>query len=223
MSSFIVVTLTSILEVGSLALINWLLARTQPSGLRIIWYFFSLSVIVTAEIGLHARYTSAINEHGQFVGDYGHILELGLHFMSDLNTDLLVFLGLLVAIILPQLLSYVISGLFGVASMPLFAGRSTTIFVWAVIKSFTVCSGIWFTISIMGALGVFSIPNYPGMWLLSMLLLQLAFAMLWGYEQGKESLNVLINGANKRWPQLVRPLLIAHGWCTRRSKLHESA
>lgn len=178
MLSHAAITLTSILEVCSLIFINWLLARTQPSGLRMIWYFFSLSLVATTEIGLHARYMNAINEHGQFLGEYGHLLELGLHLMSDLNTDILMFLGLLVVVILPQLLSYVMSGLFGVASMPLFAARSTTIFVWAIVKSFTVCSGIWFTVCIMGAMGVFSVPNYPGMLLLSALLLQLAFAML---------------------------------------------
>ncbi|VVP33177.1 hypothetical protein PS865_04469 [Pseudomonas fluorescens] len=216
MLSYAAVAIISIPGLGSLILLNWLLARTQPSGLRIIWYFFSLSLVVTTEIGLHARYINAINEHGQFIGNYGHVLEWGLHFMSDLNTDMLMFIGLLVAVMLPQLLSYVMSGLFGVASMPLFAGRSTTIFVWAVIKSFTVCSGIWFTISIMGAMNVFSVPNYSGMCLLSALLLVMAFGILWGYEEGKAVLTELIDGANKRWPHLVRPLLIAHRWCTRR-------
>lgn len=198
-------------------LINWLLARAEASGLRTIWYFFSLSLVVTTEIGLHARYINAINEHGQFVGDYGHILELGLHLMSDLNTDMIVFAGLLIAVILPQLLSYGMSGLSGVAAIPLYAERSTTIFVWLVIKSFTVCSGIWFTISIMGALDVFSVPNYSKMWFLSILLLELSFAMLWGYEEGKEVLTVIIGGANRRWPRLVRPLQKAHRWCTRLS------
>ncbi|UZA66855.1 hypothetical protein [Pseudomonas viridiflava] len=210
--------LICMLQVGSLILSNWLIARTQPTGLRVIWYFFSLSVVLTAEIALHARYVNAINEHGQFLGDYGHLLEFGLHFMSDLNTDILVFLGILVAVILPQLLSYVMSGLFGVASMPVFAGRSAAIFAWAVIKSFTVCSGIWFAISIMGSMRVFSVPNYPGMLLLSALLLLIAFGMLWSYEEGKIALCEIFYGAYRRWPHLIHPLLITHRWFIRREE-----
>lgn len=218
MLNLITLIFLTIFFFASLASLNILIARTHPSSLRMIWYLFSLSFVVTAEVGLHARHINAINEQGQFVGDYEHILQLGLELMSDLKTDVLVFVGVLIAVILPQMLSYVLSGFFGCASIPLFEGRSTTLFVWALIKSFTACSGIWFAIAILGGTGMFSVPNNLGMGSFSALLLLLAFSILWIYEEGKSILGDILGGANKRWPCLVRPFLITHHWFIRRQK-----
>jgi hypothetical protein len=204
---------------GAGTLLNYLMARTSPSNLRVIWYLFSLTLVITGEVGLHARYINAISAQGQFEGDYGHLLEWGLNFMSDLNTDVLVFLAILVAVVLPQLISYVINGLFGCAATPLFAGRSTTLFVWAVIKSFTVCSGIWFAIFMMGAANMFDVPNLAGMGLFAGLLLLIAFGMLWTFEEGKAMLVEIFNAVNNRWPHLARPFLRIHRHFTRTTRI----
>ena len=128
-----------------------LLSRKHGRDLRVVWYFFSLSLVITCGIVWWAINTGAIDEHGTFHGNAGDAIKKVLNIMLDLNADIQIFATIAAVITVPQLLSYVLSGFCGCAALPLLIEESFRFFVWNLVKSFAVVSGILLPLALFGA------------------------------------------------------------------------
>ena len=194
------------------------LANRHGGDVRVVWYLFSLSVVCTLVAALWATDIGAIDAVGVFQGRWGAMINWLLKFMLDLETDLKIFAALLAIFVAPQMANYLLSGLFGCASAPIFVGKAFGFFIWSVVKSFVVASGILSTVSIYGwAHGwmEWSVKGAVSMLLLSLMLLSMSFWILHVYRDvgGDEAAKSLAPRALR----VQRFFGRLHVWFTRKS------
>jgi hypothetical protein len=127
------------------------LARDSSRDVRVVTYFFSLAVTVTAVIVGFAVHAGAVSDAGEFVGEAGEWFRTLLKVMLDLPTDIAIFFAAAVTVLLPQFLSYLLSLPVRSARAPLLVGFTLKIFLWLVVKSFTTFAGVMVAISIAGS------------------------------------------------------------------------
>jgi len=191
------------------------LRTRHGAAVRTVWYFFSLACFATLLVAYWAVATGAIDANGNFQGEAGALVNKLLFFMLDLNADFIFLYALVSLLIVPQLLSYVLSGFFGCASIPLLIESGMAFLAWGIAKSFAVASGIlvsyllvgvwheWFSINWLSALAFF---------VLSLLLVSFSFGILHGYYEA----NTVIKWIRNRCPEILIFLLRRiHKWATR--------
>lgn len=219
LSTFSLLTLFTAIVLATLIVI-WQagkkLADQHGSDLRIVWYLFSLSSVCTAMAAGWASSVGAINPSGSFQGNWGNAIETLLRFMLDLDTDVKLFAAILAVFVIPQVSSYLLSGLLGCASSPIFVGRAFALFVWSVVKSFVVASGILLTVAIYGSARGWVAWNLKGavsMSFSSLMLLMLSFACLYLY---RDIGNTFALPASGRGLRVQRGLASVRSWLTRK-------
>lgn len=161
------------------------LAERNASDIRIVWYFFSLSLTSTLLIAWWASSVGAIDATGSFHGTAGSVLHRLLDVMLDLETDLKVLFGLAALVIAPQLLGYLLSSPFGCSTAPILVGPTFRFVFWSVVKFFVVAAGIFLVIAWYGwAHGWSGLDGRKaaGLTLTGLLMLVLAFALLYLYR-----------------------------------------
>ena len=195
------------------------LSRRYGGDIRVVWYFFSLSFVSTSGIAWWGIKIGALDERGAFQGNTGEVINKLLSFMLDINTDLYIIFAIVVLVIIPQLFSYILSGLFGCATAPMLMAGSLRFLVWGVTKSFVVVAGVLLSIS------VFGLWNHWAKWTLegagalvytSVMLIAIAFAILLSYREAKS----VVGQLQKSCPDgICRMLALMHRWFTRSNKL----
>jgi hypothetical protein len=148
--AYIALAALTALALTGITLAGRKLADKYGSDIRIVWYLLSLSTVCTLTVAIWARSAGAIDAMGLFQGQWGSTLHSLLKFMLDLDTDINVLIAILAIVVVPQAVSYLLSGLFGCASAPILVGKAVSFFVWSVVKSFVVAAGILLTVSIYG-------------------------------------------------------------------------
>lgn len=184
--------------------------------MRVISYLFSLSFVCTCIAALWASSIGALDGAGVFQGRWGSLVNRLLIFMLDLETDIKVFLAILAIFVIPQITSYLLSGLFGCAAAPIFVGRAVSFFVWSVVKSITVASGIVFTVALYGwASGwtSWSLKGAASMLWSSFMFIAVAFGFLYAY---RDIDGLTITSSEKALP-IKNRLTRLRAWFTRRS------
>jgi hypothetical protein len=120
--------------------------RQEHAGhVHTIWYIFSLAFCITL-IFYSSLPTFSYNDAELSVSDSEDVItQLGRNFI-DISTDLYgeIYLigGLIIIVVIPQIMSFVISGIFGCASRPVFVERITNIATLSFIKFLSVFAGI---------------------------------------------------------------------------------
>jgi len=183
-----------LLEFFAILFLGLKLAISHPSDVRIVWYLFSLSCVTTT---LAALWAISIDVYGSFQGYLGGNVNSILKFMLDLDTDIKVLCSALVVFVVPQACSYVLSGLYGCASAPIFVGRAVGIFVWSIVKSSVVAAGITISLAIIGNCKDWtgwSLRGTSAMIALSLMLLMSAFGGLCAYRDGTSTVTVSAMG-----------------------------
>jgi hypothetical protein len=199
------------------------LADRHASDIRIICYFFSLSLVCTSIGAFWATSIGAIDTTGTFQGRWGEATNALLKFMLDINTDLQVFAAVLGLFVLPQILSYVLSGLFGCAAAPILIGPALTVFVWSVVKSFAVAAGIVLPIAICGwckGWAGWSLRGTTSMAVFSSLLLAIAF---WFQYMARDVATPVKGPPTKLARRVRRSLARLDSWFTRKSPRRPNA
>jgi uncharacterized membrane protein len=123
-----------------------LVGSKQPGYIRIVWYLFSLAVVLFSIVFLWAVNVGAINQEGEYNGDTGAVLKSVIDFILDLNKDFVVLNVVLALILLPQFISYTLSGLTGHATSPSLVKEAVSFWSWGLVKSLAVVSGVFFYI-----------------------------------------------------------------------------
>lgn len=134
------------------------LAKNWGSDVRLVSYLAALSGIVAYIVASIASDLGAIDTSGKFAGSMGKHLNALLHLVLDLSTDLKLVGAAVAIVLLPQLISYVVSGLFGCAHKPLFTGLTLRVAFWLSVKPFVIVGGVMLALAAFG-----NIHNWAGM------------------------------------------------------------
>lgn len=208
-----------VITAGSLALILFFadqLSRRNQSDIRVVWYFFGLSAVISLLLTAWAINAEAVDAQGQFHGKAGQVLSFLLKSALDIKASLLLCAGIVALIVAPQLLSYFLSGLSGCATAPLFVQGSLGFFAWGLVKSLSVAAGVILVVPTYAWIERWkdwSFSNALGMILLAEMLVALAFCALFVYRGMVHAPRVLVQAC----PQSVLGLLEStRRWMSRR-------
>lgn len=210
--------LAGILVVGFLWLMHYsgkMLRTKHDSDIRVVWYFYGLTVVISSLIGLWAVNYGAINSSGSFVGEAGAFINNLIKASVDINLSIIIILAFLSLVLLPQFICYLFSGVYGVAKSPIYISESLSFLIWGVVKTFVVVSGVTTTITLFGAVlswKSFDINNILGWILLSMSFCLFSFLTLMMYRESEE----VVKDINNITPDFIINLFNRfHGMLTR--------
>ena len=210
-----------IVAVASLVIIAFSareLSNKHQSDVRVIWYLFSLAVVLTYLVAAWAKSINAIDDGGRFHGTTGQVISFLLKAALDIESSMLLGLSILVLVFGPQIISYLLSGLTGCAASPILLGGTLSFVTWGLVKTFAVASGVILTVSLyaqFGALGDWSISKTLGSVLLSTMLIAIAFITLYVYRE----LPLIPSALTQLCPQpVVQRARSIKKWLTRKSR-----
>jgi hypothetical protein len=109
----------------------WALRKTHAGEIYVIWLFFTFFFVLSFLLDSASLNLSA----GEIVADV-------YSYLDDADTEAKIVFGTFVLLIVPQLLTYFLSGLSGSASPPVFVSQITNIAVWSLVKFLAAFSGI---------------------------------------------------------------------------------
>lgn len=191
------------------------LRNEHAVDIQVVWYFYSFTLVLSSLIGIWAVNVEAINNKGEFVGESGEYINTLITASLDVNLSFAIIFCIFAIIILPQLLSYMLCGLFGVSSTPKYTSESINILMWGIIKTFVIVSGVTTTIPIFGAIfswDSFKFNNIVGWLLLSIAFCLYSFFVLLVY---RESAQVLVDIDRYVPGKLKDKALSVHNWFSR--------
>jgi hypothetical protein len=142
-------------------------------------------MLIALLLTIWAGKTGAIDAQGKFHGSTGNALSFLLTSSLDLQSSLLLSLAIVALIIIPQVLTYIFSGLAGCASAPMFVEGSLTFLVWGFVKSVAVAAGVMAIVpaySWITGWATWSPDKMLAMSLSALMLLAIAFIVLIGYR-----------------------------------------
>lgn len=126
-------------------MLYWCMRQLVPAhsnAVNMLWYFFSLAVVLTVLIKWVASANHWIDAQGVATGKIGQFI-LGLSEEAlNIKTDLLLALGIPGIVVAPQLLGYVLAGFWGCASPPKWLWAMARMFFYGMAKSFIVAGGV---------------------------------------------------------------------------------
>lgn len=121
---------------------NVKLARRNAADVRVVWYLFSLSGSLAFVLSFWAESSGVVDKQGEFHGTFGEVLSFLLHAVTDVNAGVLICVAISFLIMAPQIFCYVLSGLSGCASAPIFMSWTLSFLVWGSVKSLSFASGV---------------------------------------------------------------------------------
>lgn len=200
-----------------IAVLGLRLARRHPSDVRIVCYFFSLTVVLTALVAMWASAAGAIDGDGIFHGRIGSVLNRLLRTLLDVDASLKLLGGLVAVVVLPQVASYMLGGLFGCGTSPILVGRALQFFVWSLAKSLVVASGMLMALAGLGATAGWkgwSVTGAASMVSTGMVLSAMTFVALYLYRSEFSDSSWDASPSHGHGRARMR-LVSAHAWLTR--------
>lgn len=188
------------------------LRKKYGDDLRVTFYLFSLTMVITLALATYAFITGAIS-NGTFQGPIGSFLSRLLTVMLDLEKDLMILLVIVGIILIPQVLNYIICGFIGCASPVIFIEGSLTFLIWGVIKAFSVSAAIFASLFILYACSVLKTNGHEMLGTLYMTSMSLSFSlttlMLYRDSQGA------VDALQTKCPKLMNKLASLHALAAR--------
>jgi hypothetical protein len=192
------------------------LASYFPDDVRLVWYLYGLTCCMTLCLMGWAVSQGFITKDGDFSGDWGQILYKLLVASVDVQSSTHLGVFAFFIVVVPQLISYFLSGLSGCAGTPKLVSLTLTFVTWGFIKTFIVAAGV-FT-GFAGFAYFSSWPKWPvsyaGAWLVvSNMLMWMGFLTLYIYR-GAPSFAA---AAKAHCPRVIKNLLVSiNCWLTRK-------
>lgn len=194
---------------------NILLSRSHSSDVRIVWYLFSLSLVVSLGVSIWALNYGALDSAGKYQGNAGMILKKLVDLVMDIEADFIVFGGIVAIVVLPQFLAYILSGLSGSATSPRFVKGSTIFFVWSIVKSLAVAAGVVVAFDLVAIWMSWADLKFAvSCPFFATIIIAFAFLLLAIYRDTP----TVVSDIRRVSPKLVKSLEVCHQWMCRASK-----
>jgi len=150
--SIAALSLLGLSSVVILCLAIFSIRRDHPHHIHTLWYIFSLTLCAVSVLFLYIYANK--NVQGTLLdGATGQIAVIFMNASMDVREEIYILIVILALFVLPQILSYGISGTFGCGSPPIFVSTISRIVTWSLIKFFAVLSGILAAQSILALYG----------------------------------------------------------------------
>lgn len=198
-----------------------ILRKRNESDIRVIWYFYGLTVVVSFLIGVWSINAKAINSTGNFEGEHGTLIHAILASALDVNLSFYILVSAFTLIVGPQVISYILSGIFGVARAPKFINESVSFLVWGGVKTFIVVSGISTIIPLFGLFfswESFTASKALAWFLLSFVFCSFSFLVILIYRESEE---VVVDVRRYLPKSLLRVAELIHQRSTKYSNLRK--
>lgn len=186
---WLIATFKISLALGSILAIAFMGRRLAPrhgSDIRLLGYFFWLTVVLTVFIAFWAQDSGAIDTQGRAQNRVGGWIVALLGMVLDVDGALYLFGAILALVVLPQWLNYLcFSGPFGCASAPILAGPAVGFFVISMAKTMVVAAAVLMTLAVYGwtgHLGPWSIQAFTDAAAFGLASLALAFQIVYLYR-----------------------------------------
>jgi hypothetical protein len=127
--------------------------RDHPHHVHTLWYVFSLTLCSVSVLFFYIYKNALAIQGTPLSGMPGTIAVMFMNASMDVREELYILMTLAALLILPQILSYLISGIFGCGSQPVLVSTVSRIATWSLIKFFCVLSGILAAQSIFALYG----------------------------------------------------------------------
>ena len=211
--------LAAILVIMFLAILVYcgnLLRSEHSSDIRVIFFFYSLTIVITSILGVWAVMAEVIDDKGNFIGDAGNILAWLVGASLNIKSSLYVIVAITISLIMPQILNYILSGLFGVATSVIFFSESYSFAMWWVVKTFVVAAGVTTVTPLFAVYFQWDWFNQVETSLIiSLCLLSYSFMLLGFYRKGTRIVEKVVS----KLPQKIRVVgRHIHNWCRRADK-----
>ncbi len=119
----------------------WALRRKEAQYVYLVWFIFSFFLVLFFLLRIFAAGASLELEGA--VGASGKAIFAYIYrTLTDSNSEIRLLLGMLSLVMLPQWLTYFLSGISGSASRPFFILRATEIAIWSFVKFTSGVAGI---------------------------------------------------------------------------------
>lgn len=119
---------------------NQLLKAKHTHELYVIWYINSFSFVLFFGMGFIAEKK---NKHLEEVcGSYENACKSIYDYLTGFEDEIIIVSAFTALALLPQLLTYLLSGIYGTASPPRFVAQIQAIAVWSIVKFMAGLSGI---------------------------------------------------------------------------------
>ncbi|MER9631005.1 hypothetical protein [Mesorhizobium sp. M0296] len=143
----------SLAFVVTLCLSIMIVRRDHPHHVHTLWYIFSLTLCSVSILFLYVYRNATSIQDTILSGMPGKIAVIFMDTSMDVHEELYILATLSSLFIMPQVISYFISGIFGCGSPPVLVSTVSRITTWALIKFFCVLSGILAAQSIFALYG----------------------------------------------------------------------
>jgi hypothetical protein len=183
------------------------LRRRYAAEIYAVWYIFPLTFIIAVGLLVLRNYSVSYFGGGEgirYAGQYWWINE-AYQYLTDFEGELEIVSAVLVLALLPQYLTYLLGGLSGSASKPLFVSQITRVAIWSVIKFLAGCAGLF-----LGFCARLAASGYAPPVLLADGMINLAgsFFVMLVYLEG----SAFLGDGKRSWLNVFRRI---HNYCTR--------
>jgi len=203
----------SIVAGGRLMILD--LRKRQSAAVSTLFYFFSLAFYLTVLVAWWAVWKGAITHGGNAASPVGEWLLKVMTALYDLGDEIAGTAALASVVVIPQVMSYLLSWPFGCASQPSFVDASVKFIAWAVAKSMAVCSGITAALLPFGALFGWNANDstfFTRGSFFALMSLMVAFGVIWMLHAMQEILEGIAGLVS---PRVKRQLARMHAGATR--------
>jgi hypothetical protein len=184
----------------------WNLRKTHANHIYVIWLFFSFFFVLFFFLFVAAA-ESSVQLEDLFGGEAKKIFVIVLSWLRDGEGEIKLVLVMVGLVVLPQWLTYVLSGLSGSASPPVFVSQVTDLAIWSLVKFSAALAGIVVAEPVVKLLMIGSIDSF--LILETVGLLGVAFFLVWINSVARYGMGHL---SQQRAFRTLRPL---HGFFTR--------
>jgi hypothetical protein len=132
------------------------LRKTHATEIYMVWYVFSfVFVLFFALYALFFAYAvNPASHQTEIKSSFGEseaaFFQTVFNYLTDFKGEVKMVLAVVGLVVVPQLLTYLLSGLSGSASPPVFVSQITKVAIWSLVKFLAAFSGLLAAIAVWG-------------------------------------------------------------------------
>jgi hypothetical protein len=213
-SGFSPVTLSFMGLVFVVALCLSILAvrRDHPDHVHALWYVFSLTFCAMSVLFFYIYEHSRAIQSTPLGGMTGTIAVTFMKASMDVREEIYILLTAGALLILPQILSYLISGIFGCGSPPILVSTVSRVVTWSLIKFFCVLSGMLAAQSTLALYGepYLRLKDAPVKFVEALLMICLSFLIMSMYYKAEGLYASIAAYPRLKWLDSVRRFMVRY-------------